>query len=901
MSVSYLLFVNIHKKPKSFFYLLKKKITFVLSNSKITKNMRTLKNLFLFAIFSLMAGNAFAQGTVKGTVLEAKSNDPLPGADVVLVGTTTGVATDFDGNFVLKVPAGTQKIQISSVGYATKVMTVTVNNGQVTNLGKIAMAEDAQSLSEVVIVGKGIVDLAKDRKTPIAVSTIKAAEIQEKGGNFDLPELLTETPSVQTSKEGGYGDGRISIRGFDQTNTAFLLNGQPINGMEDGKMYWSNWSGILDIANALQVQRGLGSSKLAISSVGGTVNIITKTVDKKQGGFVSLMAANDSYMKGTAYYSTGLMKNGLAVSAMFGHWQGEGYRNGTAGQGQTYFFSVGYKPNEKNIFNFLVTGAPQWHGDAWTVDLQTYLDKGRKFNNMYGTKDGEIYPGARNFYHKPIINLSWDWKIKDNMNLSSVLYGSLGRGGYAYPTGALWGKKSGEDGGIDFDAQVAENNAAGEAKGYMRGSYNGHNWYGFLTNLELNVNDNVSVNFGGDVRMYNGIHFRAPTDLLGDNGINVTHNGETYVVDNVFGGYNPWGAVTNFNNDHKQRVARDYSEVINYYGVFGQIEYSKDKFSTFFQGAVSNQDHQRTEYWNTPAPEESEKVSNMGYNAKAGFAYQINKGSNVFVNAGYYSRQPFHDDLFVNGSKSNELNNPQTGNESILGYELGYNKKGENYNFNVNLYNTEWGNRTRRNSNRGTNTYNVYTGVSEIHKGIELDGSYRPIKSISLKAFFSYGDWKYSGNAQGKTYDENGNDVTPGGTQLELDLDGKYVRGAQITAGGFVDYKITPAFKISLGQRFYGKNHGNLSNVAGAEGAIYLPGYSLTDAGLSYKLKLKNKSTVSFRLNVNNIFDKFYISSANGNTPVTSASANVWHGVDTSNNVRIGYGRTWNFGVRYKF
>ena len=883
--------------------MLKKKITFVLSNSKINKNMRTLKNLFLFAIFSLMASNAFAQGTVKGTVLEAKTNDPLPGADVVLVGTTTGVATDFDGNFILKVPAGTQKIQISSVGFATKVITVNVKNGQTTNVGKVGLAEDAQSLSEVVIVGKGIVDLAKDRKTPIAVSTIKAAEIQEKGGNFDLPELLTETPSVQTSKEGGYGDGRISIRGFDQTNTAFLLNGQPINGMEDGKMYWSNWSGILDIANALQVQRGLGSSKLAISSVGGTVNIITKTVDKKQGGFVSLMAANDNYLKGTAYYSTGLMKNGLAVSAMFGHWQGDGYRNGTVGQGQTYFFSLGYKPNDKNIFNFLVTGAPQWHGDAWTVDLQTYLDKGRKFNAMYGTKDGELYPGARNFYHKPIINLSWDWKINDKTNLSSVLYGSLGRGGYAYPTGSLWGKVSGKDGGIDFDAQVADNNAAGKAKGYMRGSYNGHNWYGFLTNLEKELTDNISINFGGDVRMYNGIHFRAPTDLLGDYGVQTTHrgSGRPLLVDNVYGGYSPWGAVFNFNNDHDQRLARDYSEVINYYGVFGQIEYSKDKFSTFFQGAVSNQDHQRTEYWNTAEPEESDKVSNMGYNAKGGLAYQLTEKAKVFANAGYYSRQPFHDDLFVNGSSSNRLNNPQTANEEITGLELGYSKKGENYNFNMNLYSTKWANRTKRSSNRGTNTYNVFRGVSEIHNGIELDGNYRPLKSLKIKAFFSYGDWKYDGNAKGRVFDLDGNDVTPGGTELELNLDGKYVNGAQVTAGGFIDYNITSEIKLSLGERFYGKNHGYIASTRDDEGAIYLPGYSLTDAGLSYKLKLKNKSTVSFRLNINNVFDKFYISSAKGTTPVTDSSANVWHGVDTSNNVRIGYGRTWNFGVRYKF
>ncbi len=858
--------------------------------------MKNFKKLVLVALFFATA-TIMGQTKITGKVVD-ESNQPLPSASVLVKGTTNGTTTDFDGKFTLKSKTNSGVLVISFVGYETKEIAF---SSAKTNLGTIKLVEGGDVLDEIVIIGTGIVDLAKDRKTPIAVSTIKAAEIQEKGGNFDLPELLVATPSVQTSKEGGYGDGQMSIRGFSQINTAFLLNGQPINGMEDGKMYWSNWSGILDIANAVQVQRGLGSSKLAISSVGGTVNIVTKTVDKKEGGFISGMMANDNYYKTSTYYSTGLMENGLAVSAMLGHWQGDGYRNGTMGQGQTYFLSFGYKPNDNNIFNFLVTGAPQWHGDAWAVDLQTYLDKGRKFNAMYGTKDGKEYPGARNFYHKPIINFSWDWTINDRSKLSTVAYGSLGRGGYAYPSGALWGKVSGDDGGIDFDAQVAEN-TGGHSSGYMRGSYNGHNWYGLLSNFETEINENVTLNFGGDVRLYNGIHFRAPTDLLGGDGVSVDHNGTQLLVDNVYGGYNPWTAVFNFNNSHDQRVYRDYSENINYYGVFGQIEYSKDKLSTFFQGAISNQTHQRTEYWyvaQNDTPEDSDKVSNMGYNVKGGLAYEISDASKVFGNFGYYSRQPFHDDLFVSGSRSNTLNNPATGNESVTGIELGYSTKGENYNVNLNLYSTTWGNRTRRQTNALDNTHvDVITGIEEVHNGVELDVNFRATSQLTLKGFVSVGDWRFNGVAKGKTYDEDGN-IINGGNAAQIDVDGEYVRGAQTTVGLFADYKFGNGFVFDMGQRFYGNNHGNISSSTGK--AIYLPGYSLIDTGLSYKLKLKNRKSINFRFNINNLADTFYISSAGGSTPVTGASQNVWNGVDTSNTVRIGYGRTWNTSVRFNF
>src|SRR5690606_6788500 len=163
---------------------------------------------------------------------------------------------------------------IRSLGFSTQTIAFDAES----SLGTIVLtASESQSLDEVIVVGRGIIDIAEDRKTPIAVSTISRNEIQNKGvGNVEFPEIMKNTPSIFVANQAsGFGDGQNFLRGFDQSNTAYLLNGQPINGMEDGNMYWSNWSSIADVANAIQVQRGLGSSKLAISSVGGTINIVT--------------------------------------------------------------------------------------------------------------------------------------------------------------------------------------------------------------------------------------------------------------------------------------------------------------------------------------------------------------------------------------------------------------------------------------------------------------------------------------------------------------------------------------------------------------------------------------------------------------------------------------------------
>ena len=243
-------------------------------------------------------------------------------------------------------------------------------------------------LDEVEVMG-GIIDLAKDRVTPIAVSTITASDIEKKGGYFDLIETMRSTPSITVNRGGGFGDGNMFLRGFEQTNIAFMINGQPVNAVEDGKVFWSNWSGLMDVAEEVEIQRGLGASKLAVSSVGGTVNIITKTVDQQAGGFYKSMAGSNNYFRNSAYLSTGLNDNGWAFSMLLGHWSGDGNHWFSQGQGQTYYFSIGYKPNDNHIFNMFITGAPQWHGAGGQDSLGAYIEYGRDFSDGGGYLDGE--------------------------------------------------------------------------------------------------------------------------------------------------------------------------------------------------------------------------------------------------------------------------------------------------------------------------------------------------------------------------------------------------------------------------------------------------------------------------------------------------------------------------------
>ena len=797
--------------------------------------------------------------------------------------------------------------------------------------------EDLEELEEIVLVGGGVIDLAEDRKTPVAVSTITGEEIQKKIGTQDITMTLANTPSIYVAgQSGAFGDTRIAVRGVGQDNTAFMLNGQPINGMEDGKMYWSNWSGMNDIANVVQIQRGLGASKLAISSVGGTVNFVMRSTSKQQGGFAYAGFANDNYLKTTFSYDTGENDNGWSTSFLLTHWQGDGYAEGTFGQGQTYFFSLGYEMNDKHNFNFLMTGAPQWHDQNFSKSIDTYLEKGRKYNNNYGYYGDRYLTERRNFYHKPVFNLNWDYTIDDKSSLSTVLYASTGNGG---GTGGRGQRIRTDEGYIDYDAIYAYNlstsgaggNYAAEGGYVTRASMNMHNWMGAVSNYETQLSDNLTLNVGVDLRTYYGEHFRIVENFHGltswQENIRLrdqnnshqtygTYGTYKYVIATESMGANPWEATFN-NFDEDQKIAYSNDERITYGGLFTQVEYVNDDFSAFFQGSVSQTNYQRWDHyqyadqslidgtssqWTGEAlPDgitdgvESEKVDNFGFNAKAGVGFGVGENGQAYVNAGYYSRAPYFDNIYLN--YTNQIN-PNTSNETIIGLEAGYVYEVPNFSARVDLYRTSWADRVTSSSYVSDDVvfFNVSEGVTQVHQGLEVSFSAKPPEDVpyTLKGFLSVGDWIYEGDAITRVQDEDQNIIS---TET-VDVDGgKVGDAAQFTAGLGLDVDLAERFSFDSDIRFYDELY---SNVGAVKENLKLPSFHVVDMGLSYKMFV-NDATLDVRLNVNNVFDNVYISELRTAISAGDGTGVLYDGIDTANQGYFGLGRTWNVGLRYNF
>ena len=813
-------------------------------------------------------------------------------------------------------------------------------------------ALDSIALAEVV-VSSGVIDVAKERETPIAVSTITAREVQLKVGNMEFPEIMNKTPGVYATKQGGgYGDSRISLRGFDQRNTSFLINGQPVNDMENGWVYWSNWAGLTEVASGIQIQRGLGASKLAVPSVGGTVSIFTKSAERAQGGSFTQLLGNDGYSKTTMAYNTGLNENGWSTSILLSKWSGNGYIYNTQGEGTTYFAAVGYAPDgSDHKMNLSVLGAGQWHHqrDVWVSirDYQNFGEKGidQRWNSNGGTRNGEEWSMRRNFYNKPLATFNWDWEVNDMIEVNTSLYASAGRGGGTGPRGRNYynsatdilpyrkdltehynenGRGSRDsDGFINFDALVNHNVAntsgysgdigggdyAGKKIGsnsykydgvnraviIRRASMNSHDWVGAISNFNYR-SGNMRYSFGIDLRDYTGYHYRVLNDLMGLDGYHASGNDNTggQIIETLVEA-NP------FKNTGIRGPKMAYYNIgnVGWRGLNALAEYSGDNLNWVIQMGTSAQTYQRVDYFaQVGNPESKEKTVNGGY-IKGGANYNFNERSNAFFNVGIIERQPNFDAIFPN--YANNIN-PDIQNEEITSFEVGYGYIGDSFKLNINAYSTNWGNRfiSRGFSNaQGQDGTAQFKDIDVSHNGIEIEADWRPNNSSRVRGMLSIGDWRYTKNFNAQLFNDSQQSI---GSATLYTKDAKVGDAAQFVAYLGYEKRLGSKLNIDLDYRFVDGLYADYSitdsdfTQADNDGALKLPSYGLVDLGATYYMSGK----MSMRLNINNLFNTVYIAESNSNIHAGSGSQ-TWNGIDTRNYVWFGFGTTWNMSLRYRF
>jgi iron complex outermembrane recepter protein len=249
--------------------------------------------LWLSAVLFLITSIAsFAQG-VKGIVKDAATGQGIPGASVVIEGRSSGAASDANGGYTLRVGAGTYKIKISSVGYETGNISVTVKGNEFT-AQDIELKESSSSLGEVVVIGSRSTTIRSNTDTPAPIDVITAKDLQATGQiepsqmiNFVAPSFNS---SRQTVADGTDHIDPATLRGLGPDQVLVLVNGKRrhntalinINGTVGRGSVGTDLNSIpASSIERIEVLRDGAASQYGSDAIAGVINIVLKkNVDK---------------------------------------------------------------------------------------------------------------------------------------------------------------------------------------------------------------------------------------------------------------------------------------------------------------------------------------------------------------------------------------------------------------------------------------------------------------------------------------------------------------------------------------------------------------------------------------------------------------------------------------------
>ena len=753
------------------------------------------------------------------------------------------------------------------------------------------------------------------------------------------------TPGVWATPEGGgYGDAKINMRGFKAPNVAVLVNGIPMNDMEWGGIYWSNFAGLSGVTTNLQTQRGLGAAIISSPSIGGTVSITTRGLDAKKGGSIWYGMGNDNMNDIGFSVSTGLMKNGWAISVLGSRKWGDGYIQGTEFEAWNYFVNASKRIN-----------APQWHNQRnmvyGTLSIENW-QKAKEFMNgesmyrynpSYGfDNEGRQRTAYRNQYHKPIISLNHIWQINYRSSLSTALYVSLASGGGyggqgrtsewrnkwrgAY-NGAITTDFRRPDGTFDYGA-IQDINAASETGSMMvmAKSVNSHEWYGLVSTYKNELIPNkLNLTGGIDVRYYVGHHKNVINDLYsGAYYMDDTDRKNVKVANNAAAANPDWVYEKLGIGDV---VYRNYNGYTHQEGIYGQAEYKllDGAITTLLAGSLNVTSYRKKDmfYYDEEHGTTPWKAF-LGGTIKGGANWNIDRHNNVFVNGGYISKAPFLSrGVFLNPETSNAMN-PKPKNEKIGSVELGYGFSSPKFSLTVNGYYTKWMDRcdrdTQKRGQMSGDDGNYYSlsleNVSAQHIGVELDFAYKPVKWFELQGMFSIGNWTWTNNPKGYYYNEQGQPLAniltgelassvgaPDHAWSILNQKGHKVCGSAQTTGGLsVTFKPFKGFRIGADWTFSARNYADYYLDASSletnkeltlADPWRIPWGNEFDLSASYSFKIAGLNATLYG-NVFNLFNYFYIKDAQTPYNINGTWENATYAV-------YSFGRTFSLRLKVNF
>jgi len=783
-----------------------------------------MKNVFLL-MFLFIGTVAFAQFKITGKVY-SEENEPLPGASIVIEGTTIGTIADLNGLFVLNnLKNGDFNLKVSFIGYQSFSTSVNLTKDVLLN---VILQRNETMTDEVFVYAT-----RAGSKTPVATSEISKLEIESKNIGQDVPFLLNSTPSFVSNSDAGTGVGYTGfrIRGTAANRINVTINGIPFNEAESHDVYWVDLPDILSSVENIQIQRGVGTSTQGAAAFGASINMQTSAL--KPDAYSEYIGSTGSFntFKNTFCTGTGLLKNHFSFDARLSAISSDGFIDRATTNMKSYYLSGGYY-TDNTIVKLITFSGKEKTYQAWngipSVRLNSDLEGMKRYeeHGLYSSKQTEEmlasnprtynlynYENEIDDYRQDHYQLLFNQKFGKYIHLNAALHLTHGEGFYEQ-------YKAGED----LSDYGMDNVTAGKeiitSSDLIRQKWLDNNFYGGTFSFNI-LKEKSDFTLGAGWSEYDGNHFGK-------------------VIWAQFMGNTPkdyeWYRGTGLKTDFNVYLKYNYSlnEKLNIYAdlQYRNINHSIDGIDDDLRDLT--QDHNYD-----------------FFNPKLGVYFQPSNQSKAYLSWSVGNREP---------NRSNftdaDPNGKQPTFETLNDFEGGYNYQSSNFSAGANIYFMSYNNQL------------ILTGeINDVGSAImaNVDNSYRAgIEVVVGVKILPNLSWDVNATlSQNKIlnfteYVDNW-DNWETGEQSAFNLGTTDIAfSPNVIANSIIAYKPATNLEVNLISQYVGKQYIDNSTSNNRK----LDAYFVSNLKVSYSLHPSLLDGITINLLISNLFNEEYESNA---------------------------------------
>jgi hypothetical protein len=758
--------------------------------------------LFLFQAVFVMAQN---QSTIKGKVVDSKSQSPLGSVKVMIQSDEQFVTTNNLGEFQINgIIAGAQTLVVSTNGYNTQNFAIEVVAGQTLDVGLMFLEEDITSEQQLSLVTITENDLGDDNS----------------GSESTAGLLQSSRDTYQQAAAFNWGQARFRMRGLDNEYGVTMINGISMNKIYDGRPQWSNWGGLNDATRNQEFTLGSSPSDYTFGGILGTQEINTRASLYRKGTRISQSGTNTNYSWRTMItHNSGLMDNGWAYSISGSRrWAQEGYFTGSDYGANSFFASVEKRFNKNHSLNFTSIYAQNSRGKNSPNTKEVNDLMGIKYNSYWGYQNGQKRNSRDKDVEEPILMLSHYWKMSDKTTLNTnVAYqtGSIGNSRLDYQTAnspdptyyknlPSYYNNLGDTAGaeaaktyflnnsqIDWNAMYLANQNSVDAGKSVYALYEDRTDDKQITANSIlfsDLSDNIKLNAGVNFKKLKSHNFQNMLDLLG---------GEYFEDIDPF--YTGDQTQSDLNNPNRQiKVGDTYGYNYNLNAIvmdaFTQFKFSYKKTDFYLAQSFSRSQYEREGlyrngiYANTSYGKSGKQIfENFGF--KGGFTYKITGQHLLDFNGAYMTKAPNMRNTFANARINNNIT-PDLESEQITSLDASYIMRTPKFKARLTGFASKVQNATEisfyyaegigDDDDGDVDSFisEILTGIEKKNFGAELGLEYQITSTIKATAAASYGQYLYGNNPNLKINDDAQATLT--NTQPVVDFGKAYLKNYRI-------------------------------------------------------------------------------------------------------------------------